>query len=394
MALMKIAGRWGFRRVMGGLSVVYIGLIYLFFKVSNPIKLVEEVNKYYPYVDEYFMSLDPGFLKYLPNHWVSEFMLYMARDQLAHALPFAGILLGVTAACFVLCLLIAHRFYYKSWLITFHMQVTANSPRTYERVRRFDFRKPSRLTPELEALVKKEFFQFFREPSQWIHLAVLVILIVVFVSSLRGLRFAIRFAELQLLTYLVLFAFSAFLSSSLSLRFIFPMISLEGLPFWSVLSSPFPLRKLYTLKLLIGFGLVGVTAAFVATFMNLPFRRLTPDAIYLLWFGIFSSLSIALAMVCMNLGLGGYFANYQEKNPIRVASSQGATLTFLVSLVYLVFLVLVVILPLSRFFEAAFLRIGFDPQGLLVSSILLGVVSGIAAVVGTIVGLSSLKRDF
>lgn len=394
MAIMKIAGHWGFRRVMGGLSLIYIGLIYFFFKVSNPIKLVEEVNKHYPHVDEYFMSLDPGFLKFLPNHWIAEFMLYVARGEIGHALPFAAILLGVTAACFVVCLVIAHRFYYKSWLITFQMQATVNSPRTYERIRRFDFRKPSKLTPELEALIKKEFFQFFREPSQWIHLAVLLILIVVFVSSLRGLRFAIRFAELQLLTYLVLFAFSAFLSSSLALRFIFPMISLEGKPFWSIISSPFPLRKLYTLKLLIGFGLLGVTAAVVSTFMNLPFRRLTPEAIYLLWFGLFSSLSIAAAMVCLNLGLGGYFANFQEKNPIRVASSQGATLTFLVSLVYLVFLVLIVILPLSRFFEAAFIRAPFNPAGLFISSVILGIVSGIAALFGTLVGLSSLKRDF
>ncbi len=394
MAIMKIAGRWGFRRVMTGLATVYVGLIYIFFKFSNPIKLVEEVNKHYPNVDEYFMTLDPGFAKYLPSHWVSEFMLFMARGELAQGLPFAGILLGVTAAAFVLSLLIAYRFYYRSWLITFNMQATENSPRTYGSLKWFDFRKPSRFAPQLEVLLKKEFFQFFREPSQWIHLVVLLVLIVVFVSSLRGLRFAIRFAELQLATYLVLFAFSAFLSSSLALRFVFPMISLEGKPFWAILSSPLPVKQVYTLKLLLGFALIAVPAAFVATFMNLPFRRLSPDAVYLLWFGLHASLWVSLAMVSLNLGLGGYFANFQEKNPIRVASSQGATLTFLVSLLYLVALVVIVVVPLSRFFEAAFVQARYHPQGLIISSVILGILSALTIVTVTVIGQRSLKSDF
>lgn len=394
MGLMKVAGRWGFRRVMTGLAGLYIVLIYVFFKYTNPIKLVEDVNRHYPNVDEYFMSLDPGIVKYLPHHWVSESMLWLARGEPLLGLPYLGLLLGVTAAAFVICLLVAHRFYYKGWLITFDVQAVSNSPQVYRSLGFFDFRKPSRFSPQLEVLLKKEFFQFIRDPSQWIHLAVLLVLIAVFVVSLRGLRFAIRFAELQLATYLVLFAFSAFLSSSLALRFVFPMISLEGKPFWSILSSPLPVKQVFTLKFLLGIGLIAVPAAFVATFMNLPFRRLTPEAVHLLWFGIHASLWVSVAMVSLNLGFGGYFANYQEKNPIRIASSQGATLTFLLSLVYLVGLVLIVILPLSRFFEAAFVRAPYDPRGLLVASAVLAIFSLITIVSVTTVGRRSLERDF
>jgi len=51
MAIIKIAGRWGFRRVMTVLAGIYLLGIYLFFKFTNPIKLVEEVFQYYPNVN-------------------------------------------------------------------------------------------------------------------------------------------------------------------------------------------------------------------------------------------------------------------------------------------------------------------------------------------------------
>jgi ABC-2 type transport system permease protein len=394
MALLRIASRWGFRRVMTGLGILYVGLIYIFFRYTNPIKLVEEVNKHYPNVDEYFMTLDVGLVKYLPHHWVSEFMLWLSRGELVHGLPFLGILVGVTAAAFVVCLLIAHRFYYRGWLITFDMQAASNSARRFLFPQWFDFRNPSRFSPQLEVLLKKDFFQFIREPSQWIHLGVLLVLIAVFVLSLSGLRFAIRFAELQLATYLVLFAFSAFLSSSLALRFVFPMISLEGKSFWTILSSPVPVKQVFSFKFLMGLALVAVPAAFVATFMNLPFRRLTPDAVHLLWFGLHASMWISVAMVSLNLGFGGYFANFQEKNPIRLASSQGATLTFLLSLLYLVGLVLIVVLPLSHFFEAAFFRVPYDSRGLFIASGILALFSAVATVTVMTIGRRALERDF
>lgn len=394
MGLMKIAGKIGFRRVVTLLSSLYLMMVYLFFKFSNPIQLIEDTARYYPNVDINLAQLDPFFAKFLPNHWLAEFLFFLSRGEIERGLPMGMLLLFVAAGLFVTVLLVAHRFYYRSWLITFEFQASSNVPRTGRGPTFFDFRKKSILPAQAESILKKEYFAFFREPSQWIHLAVMIVLITVFVSSVRGLNFILRVAELPALTYLVLYAFGGFLSASLALRFVFPLISLEGNSFWALRSMPVKMRTYFAIKFLIGFLLVSVLALVVAYFSNAPFVRLTPTNRVLLWFGLYSALVISLTMTALNVGLGGYFGNFQEKNPIRIASSQGATLTFLMTLMYLVLLVAIIAIPVSGHFDAIFYRGVFPPERMILPAIIFGAVSLFLVALGYIIGFRSLKRDF
>jgi ABC-2 type transport system permease protein len=340
------------------------------------------------------MSLDPGLLVYLPNHWVSEFLFYQARGDVVSALPFLGLLLGVTAAAFVLCVLVAHRLYFKSWVVRFQFQASRNRSAARSWLRVLDFRQPSWLPSQIEMLLKKEFFQFFREPSQWIHLAVMVVLVALFVVSLGSMDVTLRVTEVQTLTYLVLYGFGGFLCSSLALRFIFPMVSLEGKPFWSLRSAPIDLRIVYATKFILGFIFLLTFTEVVAIFSNLPFVRLTEQRPLLLYFGIYSAFWVSLAMTALNLGFGGYFVNYNEKNPIRISSSQGATLTFLVSLLFLMLLVAIIIVPLTHYFESLFIFREFQMDAIVVPGVMLYAFSALLATSTLVVGMRSLQRDF
>jgi ABC-2 type transport system permease protein len=394
MAIMKFASRWGFRRVIAGLGGLYFLFAILFFRYSNPVRLVERVNRYYPNVDQYMMSLDPGFLVYLPNHWVSEFLFYMARGEWMHALPFLGILLGVTAAAFVVCLLVANRFYFKSWVVRFQFREVGARPRTRSTPWFVDFRRESLLPSPIAMLLRKDFFQFFREPSQWIHLTVMVVLVSLFVMSLRNIDVTLRVSEIQTLTYLVLYGFCGFLCSSLALRFIFPMVSLEGKPFWALLTSPIDRRTIYLTKFVVAFLFILVFAEVVAIASNLPFLHITEQRPLLMYFGIYSAFWLSFAMAALNLGFGSYFANYTEKNPIRLSSSQGATLTFLISLLFLIVLVSIIILPLTQYFKSLFEFQLFDMKTIVVPGVLLYAVSAVVGTVSLLLGMRSLRRDF
>lgn len=394
MSIMKTAARWGFRKVMLGLALLYFLLVFLFFRFSNPIRLVEDVNRYYPNVDQYFTQFDAGFVKYLPNNWVSDFLFFMARGEPGMALPFAGLLLAVTFGCFVICLIVADRFYYRSWLAAFEFGAQSNTVERSRRMRWLDFRKESMLPLQTESLIKKEYFQFTREPSQWIHLLVMVVLVSVFVLSLNNLNLRLRVPDIQTITYLVLFAFGGFLAGSLTLRFVFPMMSLEGQPFWSLKCSPLDLRRVYFLKFGLAVLLVMSLALIVAVSSNEPFVRFTEQRPLLLWFGIYSAVCFSLTLVSLNLGFGGYFANYQERNPIRLASSQGATLTFLISLIYLITLVAVSIVPLTNYFSSLFVFTPFDLSSIVMPGTIIAVVSTSLIGFTVVVGLRSLERDF
>ncbi len=395
MALIKSASRWGFRKVMSGVALLYFGLIYVFFKFSNPIKLVEQVGQYYPNINLYLAHLDPSFAKYLPNHWVSELLFWSARGEFLNGLPYGLLLLAVTAAAFVLVLIVANRFYYRSWMIASTIS-SGRSAAQRRSVVKFlpDFRRSSRLSPQLDALVKRDFYLFFREPSQWIHFSLMVLLVTIFVLSIRTLDFIMDVPEIPAFTYLVLYAFAGFLLASLALRFVFPMLSLEGRPFWVVLSAPLKLRNLYWLKLAMGVTVLLAIGIVVSAFANAPFVRLAGKSPVLLVLGGVTTFWLALAVVSINLGFGGFFANFQEKNPIRIASSQGATLTFLFNLFLLVMLIAIMAVPVMRYFEALALSVPFDGTSFVLPMVAFSVLALLSGITGLVVGDRSLRRDF
>jgi ABC-2 type transport system permease protein len=257
-----------------------------------------------------------------------------------------------------------------------------------------DFRSQSFFPSQIEVLVKKEFFVFIREASQWIHFVVMVILTGLFAMSVSHIDLNLHIMDVQLLTYLVMFAFGGFMVSSLALRFVFPMIGLEGQTFWALRSSPMKESKIFLIKFILGFVLVLPIAEYIAIASNIPFVSKTELRSMLLWFGMFNAFWISLTIVSFNLGFGGFFANYLERNPIRAASTQGATLTFLSTLLYLIVVVVIILVPVSAYFAALFQSKIFHAKLLLIAGILLAVVSSLLSMLGYFIGLRSMRRDF
>jgi len=394
MAIMKLAGKIGFRKVMAGLFALYFFFIYLFFNSSNPITLVENVNRYYPHVDAYLSHAAPNYLQYLPNHWIAQFFFFIAHGEVLKGLPYAGILLSVTIVAFSLLLFVANRFYYRSWLVSLAVQSAAQ--KFYDPAHRhfMDFRSRSIFSSQIEVVIKKEYFTFIRESSQWIHLVVMIIMTGLFAISVSKINLNLHILDVQMLTYIVMFVFGGFMISSLALRFVFPMVGLEGQTFWALRSSPMKEQKILLVKFILGFVLVFPLAEYIAIASNIPFVSTTELRPSLLWFGIFTAFWISLTMVALNLGFGGFFADYLERNPIRAASTQGATLTFLATLLYLFLIVIIILVPVSAYFGAYFRHIIFHAKIFLVASVLLVLLSLLLSMLGLVVGLRSIQRDF
>jgi hypothetical protein len=103
---------------------------------------------------------------------------------------------------------------------------------------------------------------------------------------------------------------------------------------------------------------------------------------------------VAVGLTGLNLGAGSYFASFREKNPIRVASSQGASLTFLASMLFLSLVSIVLMIPLKRYFDLLIIH-GVAMHGWVYVPIAsVAVVSLFVFTVSTGVGLRSLRRDF
>lgn len=387
MGVMKLAHVVGARIVIVALGGLYVSSIYAFFKFTNPMKLVNEVMKFYPNINQYFGFLDPPFSKFLPNHWVAESLYWMVVGNFSRTVPYFCILLATCCLVGLAAIRIAHRWYYQSWLV--FLGLRKNRTDANQSARMFDLAKRSPLEPQTEVLLKKEFWQFFREPSQWIHLSAIVLLIAIFVGSIMRIDIVQSLTFLQTVSYLVVFLFNAFLISSIALRFVYPMISVEGEAFWKIRSAPVSLHKVAVLKFSAALSLTLI----IGQILNGFSRPLTSSSI-LSASSAANVAFIAVAMVALSFGMGSLFATYKEKNPIRVASSQGASLTFLLSLLYLVFLVAVLFFPINRYFESIALGKPLITSEIFTTNVVIAIVSIVIATISWIISLRALKRDF
>ncbi|MGA9116224.1 MAG: hypothetical protein WB626_05560 [Bacteroidota bacterium] len=388
MALIAAAARIGVRPLLGMLLAGYAGAIYVYFRITNPGALVAEVMRHYPNVDAYFGYLDPPLVRYLPSHWVTEFLYWSVYGDFGRALPYFTLLFLTAVALVILAAAAARRFYYATWTAAQDAEAL-RAPRTPLRLGWMEFGRGWGISPPLEALVKRDFWMFLRDPGQWLHFILMLLVAVIFVVSAGSLNVKPGPPVMQAATILVVFLFIGFLIASITLRFVFPASSLEGESFWCVRTSPFPLRRLYWQKT--AGSLVWVTALGGALAVS-SLWMMRGDGVIAAVGGAFA-VCAALALTGLNLGAGTWFALYREKNPVRVASSQGASLTFLAGMLYLVLAAGMLLIPLQRYFERAQGPGGADPWLFAGPLAAVGMISALVFWGGTGAGLRALGRD-
>jgi ABC-2 type transport system permease protein len=390
MALIKFASRVGIRWLLALSVGTYLLTVYAYFELTNPVRLIQEVMKNYPNVNGYYAHLDPAFSSFLPNHWVAEYLYWSVNGHAARAIPYLVLLNGT---CFVLLMsaaLLAKKVYYRSWLAASDARAVRGPEVSFLSGGVLEFGSKSPFSPATDAMIKRDLWLFLREPSQWLHVIIMVFIFGASLFSLDSLNIRSTRPLFQLLSFLGVFLFNGLLVASVALRFVFPSVSLEGETFWLVRSSPVNLNRLYWQKfvalllivLVIGEALVLASARMVHM----------PPALTALSGVAMSFVSITLTS--LHMGGGSYFAEYKERNPIRVASSQGASLTFLVSIVYIVVVVGVLWFAASQYFEILLGRGVSTAVWASLPVAFIGIISLLGTMTATWVGMQSFRRDY
>jgi ABC-2 type transport system permease protein len=390
MSLIKIATRIGVRRLLGIIVTIYLSAIYAYFKIVNPVQLTQEVMKYFPDVNQYFGNLDPPLVTMLPNHWASEFLYWSIAGEFKRAVPYFALLFLTMLGLMVIAALVSTRYYYQSWLVASDSHALKPSVPMRIRLRVMEFGRRLGLSPQMDVILKRDFWLFLREPSQWLHLILMVVLMFVFLVSVGALELKLTQPFLQTVAVLIVFLFDGFLVASITLRFVFPSVSLEGDAFWSVRSSPVSLKKLYWQKFAIAVFLV-LPVALILSFTSVSILR---GHSFVVLATVAISGIVAVTLTSINLGAGTYFALFREKNPIRVASSQGASLTFLGCMIYLALVVALMLTPLNNYFRDLIISGRATAQWMAVPVTAIFILSCVLILLSTGFGLKAFNRDF
>ena len=389
LIVLRLAYNWGIKKVLTIIGFLYGAGIILFYFISNPINLVQRVFDYYPNIDQYFGFLENGLVKYLPNYWIAESLYWISENKIERAIPFIYANLVVSIAVFAITLFLAKRWFYQTWLTSLKINSELKTKGKTKNLF-FGFDRNSKLTGFDESILKREFWLFFREPSQWMHLVVMMFLITIFISSISGIDLIILNAQnqyLKTIIYLIVTLFNVFLIASLSLRFIFPIISLEGEVIWKIRSAPINFNKLLSTRLTIYFFIVLFISQIISFFSNYHFPLKLSLVAQL------NSAITTITLVSLNFGMGGIFANYKEKNAIRIASSQGASITFLFTLLYLVLIIVILFIPVSNYFYSIEHRLEISSWELISSSLILVILAVIISFTSIKLGFKSFTQD-
>jgi ABC-2 type transport system permease protein len=391
LVIMRLAAIFGMKKVITSLAIFYASSTILFYIFSSPVQLVTKVFTYFPNLNYYFGFLESPVVKLLPNHWVADGLYWLASGKLIAAGWNIFLLIVVSSVFLIFALFLARKWFYKTWLVFLNLsnELSLKKKKNYKTL--FAFERNSILKPVQEVLLKRELLLFIRDPSQWTHFLVMAFLITIFVISISSLDVMILNAYdiyLKTIVYLIIYLFNVFLIASMSLRFIFPLVSLEGETIWKIRSAPVDYKKMILTRLFIYFLVIFTIGQILNFVSNFQFSILLTAISQL------NTAFVTITLVSLNFGMGSVYSNFKEKNPIRVASSQGASLTFLFTIIYLVFLIVLLFVPLNNYFYASDKNSMASVSQLLYTSVIIGSIAFIVSYISISKGAISFAKDF
>lgn len=274
----------------------------------------------------------------LPSYWAAEGFLQFARGRYNRSLGFLAVLLVNTLFVWQIVDLTAGNFYYKTCLLYWGRGKEGRRRRRL--AGRSSGRKPSDvifgfLPPSFRAILLKDFKIFYREPAQWLQAAILFGLLTIYIVNIKHMpRNVYQPFWKNLITFFNLGA-TSFILATLTTRFVYPSLSLEGRTFWVLGLAPLPRGTIFGAKFWSSFT---ATLIVTETLMFLSNRILeVPGEMVLATCG--AVFMMTLVLVSLAMGLGAAFPDFKQDNPARIASGFGGVLNLILSLVYIVIVV-------------------------------------------------------
>jgi len=324
----------------------------------------------------------------LPSFWLAQGVLSSAARDLRTSLFYFLLLLSNGLMLFRLSLLVASRVYYPGWAALRAPEQTKVHLKGKGILGRVDSWLRF-IRPRTRSLIVKDIKMFWRDVAQWSQFALFFGLMAVYVANLR----AAGYYYLDIPTWRNAVSFlnlgaTSLILATLTSRFIFPLISLEGKRFWVIGLAPVKMRELLWQKFWLSFT-TSISFTLGVIVISSVMLKLEP-LLMLISCGTIVLMSFSLSGLAV--GLGAVYPNFREDNAAKIVSGLGGTLNFLVSIGYIV----IVVGVQAVLFQARTLKlIGGDHQfaGMVAGTIaFVALLSALATFIPMSLGLKSLER--
>ncbi len=333
--LKKINPRWTVKQlaaVLGALSAFFI-FVYI---QSTPYNFNVPETLNLEAVNQFVQSLQVS-NPYFPNEWFYKCISALANNNTRMFMKNITLLLSGSLISISFAFVFSNLFYRISW-----MSAESNSGT-------FPIHKKLLLNklPGIFNMLQKDIKIFLRSPLQWSQLMIIGVLLVIYIFSLRRTPLYVRDPFWLSVLALINTGFIGYITATLSLRFVYPGISLEGRTWWNLRSSPLSIELLLQSKSIFFFIINLFIAESVIIFSNII---LVQYGIIVLLSAVLSAI-FAFVSVYLSVSLGTLFADFRETNPAKIASGAGGLLTAAINLFYIAISMVLFATPISFYIK-------------------------------------------
>ena len=357
-------------------SAISILAILFFMKSPDIFNLPKNANLYE--VDRFVASLEVEQFKYLPSGIVID-MIFNKHSEESFLMQIWLLLLYLVPT---LAMTFVSMRFYKRKYVSYEKTVQ----KSLKHKNRMEFPTVFRQS-KTALLIQKDMLVFLRDPSQWGQSATFLLLLIFYGISV--VRSPIYFKS-PFYTYILAFAnlgFSTYIMATLSVRFIFPLISLEGRTF-SLIKSSVNIRDYFNAKILFNFLMISVLGQILIVGTN---AFLNLDRIVIL-VSMAVTFIVAVGITIINTGIGAMLADFTETNPSKIASGFGGIISAITSLVYIGICLGVLSNPTRTYFEYTFKKMEFNNMYFLYSILFVLLLTVIIFCIMYPLGVNSLKK--
>jgi ABC-2 type transport system permease protein len=317
---------------------------------------------------------------WLPTTWAAEVLLPLLGARAGTPLFHLALLATTAGVFYLVSSALVERVFLVAWSRAQEGRPGAGGERPLTRW----MRRVTAPLPRVPGLLfAKDATVFLRDAGQWSQLVLLLALGVVYVYNFSvlpvgdGSLLAERIRDFAALFNLGL---TAFVTTAVAVRFVYPVVSLEGRAWWVLRTAPVSLDAIWWSKFAIAFlplaglGLVlvaltnralgvspGLTAVFMATLLVL-----------------------VAAIVSLGLGFGAAYPRFDTQNPAQIATGFGALVYMVASLGLIAVVVALETWPVARLFWRRYAGIPLAAEECAVVAAAFGLVVAVSGVAWTI----------
>lgn len=310
-------------QVVSLIAGVFLGALVIAVRMMKPERLLNPTT-----TDDFvrlIKDLTIPSLAHLPSSWAAHAVVY---GGIRDVLLLSAVALGsIALLTFVLRLLYERAFIYSS---------ESRSLRSKPRVVRHSLQRSQ---SSIGSLVRKDLKLFVRDATQWSQLLLLIALVIVYLLNIKNL--AIQLPMVRWIVSFINLGLAGFVLAALSVRFLFPSVSMEGRSFWIIRTIPISFRSLLWCKYLIYFPPFLLFAQFLVYFSN----RILDVPFFFIGLSTANIFAVAFALTGLAIGVGALMPNFKTDHPSQIAVGPGGVLYMLLSFVYLSLMLLIQLRP-------------------------------------------------